>query len=140
MNYNLDKNELEKTLRNFYAHLKDGGIIIFDFVPRKQFEEKIDKVSIAIVNEKDIKLVGFTQLVKTQENVAKGIMVFLWRKNDKINFEIDEHLHGFFEIRDVERLMRKSGFSKVRIFENFEFKKYSSKSKRAVFVGFKIKP
>ncbi len=131
MNYILEKEDFEKTLRNFYRHLKDGGIVVFDFVEKSAWERKLGKVSITAPNDE---LVRFTYLQK-EGKCVKSLMVFFFKRKGRLDFETDVHYHGLFSLREVKSFCKKAGFRKVLAFGDFKFSSYKPKvSTRAYFV------
>ena len=136
MNYNLNKTELENTLKNFYEHLKQGGIVVFDIPPKRFLEKRIGKQWINVFEHGALKIVRISQLEKgAEENTVKNVMAYFFKEKGKIDFEIDVHVQGLFSVAEVKKLMKKVGFKKVYVFGNMNFEKYTINSNRAYFVG-----
>ncbi len=139
IHYNINYNELEDTLTNFYNNLEDGGILIYDLsFNTENWIEGL--VSVDTVVEKELKIARICQ-----SNLKNGIFnanfVFLVKDENKFDFDIDEHRLGVFEIDVVTNLMKKIGF-KTYIYSDFTFEIWESgKCQRPIFVGIKnIKP
>lgn len=135
INYNTDYKELERTLRNFYSHLKKGGVVIFDlgFFKENWME---GKVWIDTIVDSDLQLVRMTES-HDSGGVFNAKFVFLVKDKGKFDFEIDEHKLGIFEIGKVRDNMGKIGFTTF-LYSGLSKKKWSKKSKkRVVFVGIK---
>lgn len=134
INYNRNYKDLERTLKGFYNHLRNGGILIFDlgFSPyKKEVSRRIDTVE-----EKNLLIARFSQVDKVKETEIDAKFVIFKKEGKKIDFWIDKHKLGTFKINRVKNLMKKIGF-KTRIYNEFSFKEYYKKSNKPVFVGVK---
>jgi ubiquinone/menaquinone biosynthesis C-methylase UbiE len=136
--YNQNYDELEQTLRNFYNHLKEKGILIFDNGFFKEtFNE--NRTWIDLVDEENLKLIRFGNRQKLEKNF-KVVFVYIWKENGKLDFDFDEHVLGMFEIKEVKKIMEKVGF-RTMIFNGFDNKRYTGKEqefpRNLVFVGLK---
>ncbi len=136
MNYNLNRKELEKTLKNFYKHLKRGGIVIFDMPSGKFLEKRIGSQWLDVFECGDLKIARISQMeAGERENTVKNVMVYFFKERGKVDFEIDIHEHGLFSVKEVKNVMKKLGFKKVYVFGNLKFGKHKANSNRAFFVG-----
>lgn len=136
--YNQNYDELEQTLKNFYNHLKEKGILVFDNGFFKDtFVEGYSRID--VVDEKDLKLARFSSSQKLEKNF-KIVFAYILKENGKLDFDLDEHIVGMFEIKKVKKLMEKIGFRTI-IFNGFANKQYIRKEKERVhnlvFVGLK---
>lgn len=138
MNYNLNRKELENTLKNFYTHLKQGGITVFDMPPKKFLEKRIGNQWLRVFEHGDLEIVRISQLEKGEkENTVRNVMMYFFKEKGKVDFEIDIHEHGLFKVSEVKKLMKKCGFKKVYVFGGLNFEKYTVNSNRAYFLGVK---
>lgn len=140
MNYNINKQEMEKTLRNFYSHLNPKGILIFDLGVVKN-DKRIFPTKFDTYNDNNIQLVRFSQHQYPTEigdfcDIFDFKFVILMKEKGKVDFFIDEHRVAGFDVFKLKELMNKMGF-KTKIYDNFSYKKYSKNGKRPVFVGVK---
>ncbi len=135
MNYNVTVEELKLTLTNFYGHLNKGGVLIFDLGINK--ENWVDgHLSVDTVVDKDLKLARISK-ARLEGEVLNSSFIFLVKENGKIDFDIDEHKLGIFEIKGVTELMENIGF-KTFIYSNFKDESYEiGNGERPVFVGVK---
>jgi ubiquinone/menaquinone biosynthesis C-methylase UbiE len=135
IHYNTGYSELERTLTNFFNHLQEGGVLIYDLsFNTENWIEGL--VSVDTVVEDELKLARICQ-----SRLSKGIFnanfVFLVKDHGKFDFDIDEHEMGVFEIDEVVKLMEKVGF-KTFIYADFTEEIWESgEGQRPIFVGVK---
>jgi len=108
INYNIDHEELRRCLEIFRDHLVRGGVLIFDMGFHKQMWIE-GHVTIDTVVEEDLQLARISQF-RSRDDIARFKMIFLAKENGDIDFEIDEHELGLFEIPKVRQLMEGIGF------------------------------
>ncbi|MBZ2165529.1 class I SAM-dependent DNA methyltransferase [Methanobacterium spitsbergense] len=135
IHYNRDLKELDITLTNFYNHMKDGGILIYDLsFNTENWIEGL--VSLDTVVEDKLKIARMCQS-QLKNGIFNANFVFLVKDDGKFDFDIDEHELGVFKINDVSDLMEKIGF-KTFIYADFKEKKWESgEGQRPIFVGVK---
>lgn len=136
--YNPSYGELEQTLKNFYYHLKEDGILVFDNAFWKETFVR-GHSTVNTVDEENLKLARFSNSQVTEKNL-KIVFTYLIKENERLDFDIDEHVLGILEIKKVKKLMEKLGFRTV-IFNGFTNRRYTGKEKERprnlVFVGLK---
>jgi len=135
VNYNTTLGELKITLTNFYNHLKNGGILIFDLgLNLDNWIEGLVSVD-TIVDEK-LKIAVLCQS-HLDNGVFNADFVYLIKENGKFDFDIDQHELGVFGMENVVELMEDVGF------ENFIYAEFTSEAwdarsgDRPIFVGVK---
>ena len=135
MNYNTTLSELKHTLKNFYDHLKPGGVLIFDLgLNKENWIEGL--VSVDTVVDKRLKLARICQS-HLEDGIFNSSFVFLLKENGKLDFDIDQHKLGVFGLEDVAGLMESTGFS-YHIYADFTHEEWDVRSgDRPVFVGVK---
>ena len=135
INYNVIFEELKLTLKNFYDHLNDKGVLIFDMgINKENWTE--GNVSVDTIVDKDLKLARISK-AHLENGVLSSNFIFLVKDNGKIDFDIDEHRLGVFGIKEVKELMENIGF-KTFIYSNFKDEIYEiGNGERPVFVGVK---
>ena len=135
IHYNKDYSELEGTVRNFYNHLADGGVLIYDLSINS--ENWVDGlVNVDTVVEDDLKLARICQ-TKINNGTFNANFVFLIKDHGKFDFDIDEHEMGVFDVDEVIKIMEKVGF-KTLIFANFTEEIWvTGECQRPIFVGVK---
>ncbi len=135
VNYNTTLDELKVTLKNFYNHLNDGGVLIFDMgINKENWIEGM--VSVDTVIDEDFKLARICQS-HLEDDVFNSSFVYLIKENGMVDFDIDEHALGVFGMEDVVDLMKTKGFE-VFIYSDFKDEKWGIETgERPVFVGIK---
>jgi ubiquinone/menaquinone biosynthesis C-methylase UbiE len=135
IHYNRNCQELEKTLLNFYSHLKTGGILIFDLsLNHENWIEGL--VSVDTVVEEDLKIARICQS-KLNNGIFNANFVFLVKDKGEFDFDIDEHELGVFTTDRVLLFMNKIGFE-TTIYADFTSEKWVvDKCQRPVIVGLK---
>jgi ubiquinone/menaquinone biosynthesis C-methylase UbiE len=135
IHYNINYTELEDTLTNFYNHMEDGGILIYDLsFNTDNWIEGI--VSVDTVAEEELKIARICQS-KLENGIFNANFVFLVKDKGEFDFDVDEHKLGVFEISKVNKIMDKIGF-KTYIYGDFTFETWKNKEcQRPVYVGIK---
>jgi ubiquinone/menaquinone biosynthesis C-methylase UbiE len=135
IHYNTSYKELERTLTNFYNHIENGGILIYDLsFNTDNWIEGI--VSVDTVVEEELKIARICQS-RLENGIFNANFVFLVKDNDEFDFDIDEHKLGVFEIDKVNKIMEKVGF-KTYIYGDFTFETWKmGECERPVYVGIK---
>lgn len=135
MNYNVTLEELEVTLKNFNNHLKKNGVLIFDLgINKENWVE--GHMNVDTVVDGNLKLARISKS-DLNNGILNSSFIFLVKENGKIDFDIDEHKLGVFEIGKVVELMENNGFDTF-IYSNFKDEVYESETgERPVFVGVK---
>ena len=135
MSYNTILEEFEITLINFYNHLNEGGVLIFDLgLNKENWIEGL--VSVDTVVDENLKIARICQS-HLENGIFNSRFVFLVKENGKLDFDIDEHTLGVFGMEDVVYLMKKIGF-KTFIYSDFKEEEWNiGTGERPVFVGVK---
>ncbi|WP_227716981.1 class I SAM-dependent DNA methyltransferase [Methanobacterium paludis] len=135
IHYNTSYNELETTLKNFYNQLNDGGVVIFDFgLNQNNWIEGL--VSVDTVVEEDLKIARICQSNR-EGFVFNANFVFLVKENGKVDFDIDQHRLGIFDMEKTVEIMKKIGFE-INIYADFSSKEWENgEGERPIFVGVK---
>ncbi len=135
IHYNTNYSELEGTITNFYNHMKDGGVLIYDLsFNTENWIEGL--VSVDTVVEDQLKIARICQS-RLKSGIFNANFVFLVKDNGEFDFDIDEHELGVFEIDKVSKLMNKVGF-KTFIYADFTGERWESgEGQRPIFLGVK---
>jgi len=135
MHYNKNYNDLKKTIENFYAQLKSGGLLIFDMGFNK---ERFDEGHFTSqVSEKGN--VSLARIGKTFRSGSKARLIFNYVlfEGKKMSLMKEEHSLGIFDTLKVKKIMEKIGF-KTYIYNSYTSKAWTPKSKDyVVFTGIK---
>ncbi len=135
INYNVIFEELKLTFKNFYDHLNDKGVLIFDMgINKENWTE--GNVSVDTVVDGKLKIARISK-AHLENGILNSNFIFLVKENGKVDFDIDEHKLGVFGIKEVNELMENIGF-KTFIYSNFKDESYEiGNGERPVFVGVK---
>lgn len=126
--YNLNYSDLEKTLKNFYDHLKTGGALLFYLEEtKKTFEQNKTLVS--------KRKRGSTKIVVIQNNYDEDendteyecTLIFLIRRNGKSRIEVDKHPMGNFELEKMLEILKKLNFKTTLYEMDFQEREYEKK-------------
>jgi ubiquinone/menaquinone biosynthesis C-methylase UbiE len=135
MNYNTSLRELGRTLKNFYNHLKPGGVLIFDYgINKENWIEGL--VSVDTVVDNNLKLARICQS-SMEDGIFNADFVFLIKEDGKLDFDIDQHKLGVFGVDEVYNSMNEAGFSTF-IYSEFTENEWNIVSgERPIFLGVK---
>lgn len=99
---------LEKTFRNFFRHLKLGGVMIVEpFAQKKHF--LVNQSHAAYVNKPDLKLARIC-VTKRRGNIAAFDFHFLVADKTRVSYFIDRQDLGMFETKAALKIMKRIGF------------------------------
>lgn len=133
--YNTNYEDLKKTLNNFYIHLKKGGVVIFDLDLNKNLEG--NPVKLTLLKGKDWELGRISQKYIKGDNIFVDL-IFLEKKNGKVDFGVDTHVMGCFEPIKVKNIMKGLGFE-THIYSDYTNLKWNKNMKKSpIFVGVKM--
>jgi ubiquinone/menaquinone biosynthesis C-methylase UbiE len=133
INYNESFEELQKTVLNFKKHLQPPGTVIIDMEFSKECWLE-GRTWITTFDEDGL------QLVRILTSTADGDIfhyrpILFIKKNGIVDFETDYHKLRIFGMREVEELLRNSGFSTTG-YDGFTFSRWDDKnSGRPVIVA-----
>ena len=122
---------LEKTIKNFYKHLKKGGVAVIEgFISKSEF--KVGHLYMNTYDGEDIKVarIGTSKLKK--HGLVFADMHYLVSERDKdIKYFSDRHELGLFDSDKTLKLMKKAGFKA-------KFLKKGLMKDRGIYVGIKV--
>jgi len=135
--YNTNMKELIKTLKNFYNHLNDRGILIFDI----HFNRESFKDGYRSVDGFDIKNVTLARfgLSKKIDRRCRVSFSYLLRENSKFKYLKDSHILGMFSVKEYSKALKKAGF-RATVYNGFTMQKVKKPSKLYkdyIFIGVK---
>ncbi len=135
MNYNTTIEEFKGTLENFYTHLNEGGVLIFDYgINQENWIEGL--VSVDTVVDDNLKLARICQS-HLEDGIFQANFVYLIKEDGKLDLDIDEHKLGVLGIEEVVNSMAEAGFE-CFIYSDFTEKEWTLVSgERPIFVGVK---
>ncbi len=135
IHYNLSYKQLERTLKNFNKHLKDGGMIVFDMAFNKERWDE-GHTLVESLKDKDLFLVR-CGLSTSKNNIGILQLAYTIMKQGKLKFALERHKIKIFDSNRIKGLMEKLGF-KAKLYQGFTNKLWHSRSKEPVlFIGIK---
>jgi len=134
--YVLNPKDLPKVLKAIYKGLKPKGIFIFDLAYcREKWQEGY--VGIRTVVKKDLQL---AEIFKSRSinNISYYNPIYLLNDKGKFKFYIDDHKIYLYSINEVKFALKKSGFSKIYLKDNYSDRDFNNKNNQLpVFVAIK---
>lgn len=137
INHNKNLNELKKTIGNFHSCLNKGGVLLFDlgFVNKKKDEAHQGCYLDSFTNSSvQIARISQWNISMNDENLYDTQDLILVKENGKVDFEIDRHELGIFEVKDVRKVLEKAGF-KTLVFDTWSKKEATKTTRRPIFIG-----
>jgi ubiquinone/menaquinone biosynthesis C-methylase UbiE len=137
ISHNVDLIELDKTLENFYSHLKPNGICIFDtWMLKNNFRKGLEMVDFT---DEGLEIIPFGRTKGYDRVRRRSDSIYLIKKKGKSEFCINSV--GFFLSSEVLAAMRKVGFvssQHVVPLEDIYGSKVAKIVERKFFVGIKV--
>ena len=129
---------LEKTIRNFSSHLKNGGILIINpWFSKSDFKPK---TNVGLYENEKIKIARIYVTQKIKETSILNLH-FLIAEKGKVKYLTDRHKLGLFEYSKFLKIMKKNGlnseFVKIGVKKQAKKKYLSDVIKNHFFVGVK---
>ncbi len=123
---------LKKTIRNFYNHLADGGVVIIEpWLTKSAF--KIGSPHLSIYQDKNLKIAREV-VSKIKDNISVMDMHYLIaEKNKDVKHFIGRNELGLFEIDKTLKIMKDAGF-------NAKYLKKGLLKDRGLYIGIKQNP
>lgn len=133
INYITDELELLQVFKNVYDHLKDSGIFVFDINSYYKLSQIIGN-NIFIEDRENIYYVWENYFDKNSKLTQFNLNFFIKTSEESyIRFD-EEHIERAYNIKEIEDLLRKSGFNKITIYDAFTFNKPNKNSERINFI------
>lgn len=130
ISYNVTISDLQKTMRGFYDHVREGGVVVFDthftkksFMDGYRDESVFDNGRVIGARISTSKRKGNTGHVSFTYLIKDGHRVIVLRN--------DTHHLGLFDPEDILRIMWETGFKKTKRYTDWSFEK--SKAGRTEF-------
>jgi len=108
-----------KDLKSFFAnvarHLKKGSIFIFDFNTTnfiKNLQEE-NEANWIVVESKDKKKMLLYKKFRRGKLVVWKLIYFYKNKNNKLSFKEEEIFERVYDLKQIEKLMKKFGFKTI---------------------------
>ena len=130
MHYNTNISDLKKTLKNFYKHLKKGGLLVFDMGFNQERYSAKHPSHTGSWSRGDVELVRFmkSRRVKNHALIHGAYILF---KDNKFYFGAETHTLGIFKTLDVKNLAERVGFN-VKVYSDYKLVPWRGSSKKYV--------
>jgi hypothetical protein len=125
-----------KALKEIFKSLKPRGILIFDLAYcREKWIEGYVGIRTIIKNNLQIAEIFKSRSIN---NVSYYNPIYLINDGDKSKFFIDSHKIYLYKIKEMQKLLEKSGFKRVKISGDYKMQAYNQfKNKIPVFLAFR---
>ena len=131
--YNVTYNELNNTLKLFHDHLEPGGVLLFDLhIHEDYFLGGKVWVNTVVDIENDLQLARIAPSPLKKE-ILDLTLIFFVKDKGKLDFSIDQHQMGLFNVDRIRRLMTKLGYE-TTLYAGFSKKRWNKKLKSPVVV------
>lgn len=134
VNY-LKPSDAERFFGNVYKMLKDGGKFIFDVSSEQKLVEVIAD-NVFYDDEEDVTYLWTNKLAKDKSKVTSDLMFFV-KDGEKYTRFDERHVMYVHKTSELEKTLRKIGFSKIGITDADFSKKPTDKTSRVVFCATK---
>lgn len=123
--------KLEKTIRNFYKHLKRGGVVVIEgWISKSEF--KAGHFYMNNYNKKEIKIARLgASKIKKGKLVVADMHFLIGEKGKNIKYFLDRHELGLFRSDKTLKLLKKIGFKA-------KFLKHGFMEDRGIYIGVKV--
>lgn len=130
IHYNTNVSDLKKTLKNFYKHLKKGGLLIFDMGFNK---EKFDARHPSHTGSWSLGGVELVRFMKSRRVKNHALLdgAYILFKDNKFYFGEETHKLGIFKTLDVKSFAQRVGFS-VKVYSDYKLMPWRYSSKKYV--------
>lgn len=123
--YNLTYSDLEKTLANFSAHLKTGGVMIFFLEDLKDnFEQNRTRFKKHHKGDLEVVLVENHYDPDPSDTEFESHLIFLIREKGKFRLEADLHRMGLFELVKILEMLKRLNFQVEQYELDFSGRKF----------------
>ncbi len=130
IHYNLSYMDLEKTLRNFYDHLEEGGMLIFDMGFNDERWDEDKSRHLCDCSDDEVDLIRFSKSTR-KGNHGFLNMAYILRKDNKFHFGEEMHKLRIFRTPQVKKTLERIGF-KAQLFEGYSNRSWKKSSKNYV--------
>lgn len=135
INY-LNKEDLRSYFKRTYEHLNKNSKFIFDMSTKYKYEEVFDATY--VYDDGNIFYVWENEIIEDVGIVNIEINFFIKDTLNKYQRITEEQIQYVHTISEILNLLKDTGFKDIEIFDDYNEKKYSEKSLRAVFTANKI--
>lgn len=133
INYVLDKNELAQVFLHVYDVLSPEGLFIFDVTTERNIVKHFHLQTFA-ENDEDFSYI-WKNIYSTRDKICRTVLTFFLRENDLFRKYEELHLQKIFEVSEVEKTLKRTGFNMLSAFDCFTFNRWHRNSDRINFTA-----
>lgn len=135
INYITRDDDLLKVFKNVYDHLENGGIFIFDINSYYKLKNIIGE-NIFIQDTDDIFYVWDNEFIEDEE-ICNFYLTFFVKQGNSYNRFDETHKERAYKNGEIIKLLEKSGFKEIAIYDSFSFNNVEENSERIFFIATK---
>lgn len=136
LNYFTEEDELENIFERVFKALRNQGLFLFDLNTLYKFEKILGK-EIYTYNTEEIVYIWENEYNKNTEILEIDLSFFIKKEEDSYRRFNEYHVQKYYCPEKIEGMLKRSGFSVVRIFQDLEFKEPEDKGIRNFFAAIK---
>ncbi len=136
INYLEDAVALQKTLKGVHTFLVPGGLFIFDINTRYKLENVLAG-NIFCGEDEDV-YYTWENCYDPDEKVCEFKLEFFISENGNITRHTEFHYEKAFEISEIKKLLKKTGFELLAVYDDLTFDEPVRKSEKVFFVARRI--
>lgn len=145
MNYLLEEEDVERTFRQTYAGLREGGVFMFDVLTSWQFQRYAEQQPF-VYDEEDLAYMWTCDFDQDRLEIEHRLAIFaqvLHRERSagssrQLYHRIDEvHVQRAYDLDWLAEVLTACGFKTVELYGDFRFAPPTPHTERAFFVALK---
>jgi len=133
INYVLDKNELAQVFSRVYDVLVPEGLFIFDVTTERNIVKHFHLQTFA-ENDEDFSYI-WKNAYSTRDKICRTVLTFFLREGEHFRKYEELHLQKIFEVSEVEKTLKSTGFKMLSAFDCFSFHRWHRNSDRINFTA-----
>jgi len=134
LNYFIEEEELKDVFDRVYKALKKEGIFLFDLNTLYKFEKILGK-EIYTYNTEDIVYIWENEYSKNTEILEIDLSFFIKKDGNNYSRFNEYHVQRYYSFEKVQEFLKKTGFAKIQVFQDLDFKEPGEKGIRNFFVA-----
>ena len=134
LNYFTEPEELEGIFEKVFSSLKNGGLFVFDLNTKYKFERILGN-EVYTYNTEELVYIWENNYDPAEMILEIDLSFFL--RTSGMNYKRFNELHvqRYYSTGEIKTLLKKSGFARVEVFQDLEFKKPVRNGIRNFFVA-----
>lgn len=137
INYILKKDEMMQVFENVHNVLNPNGLFIFDITTEHNIVQHFHGQTFA-ENKEDFSYVWKNTYSYKDKICRTKLTFFLREENDLFRRYEEFHIQKIFEVDEIEKWLKKSGYKVLSAFNSFGMRKWKGNSDRINFTARKL--